>query len=324
MDSDGGAERSSGRLATSTSIEPRPARHLTSPNEMLSLFCGSVSKPSEARLELKVWREIQFLVADFCGGGAVRIPRLAFHAIASITRGSVEIYQRNSQARGAGVTVHEGKTIIQASATSFDYVWRLPYQAHWACISPELVRRLAEESGIADSERLEIRSSLEAGDPVCGHLLKVLAEEAQIGEHAAQTLIVESVANALAGRLLKRFHAYRYATSGALGAHSFRRVYSYMEANLGARIYLDNLARVAGVSRCHFARQFRLRTGESPMGLLMRLRIERAKTLLERNGSKISEVSATLGFADQSHFTRIFRRLIGVTPTEYRNQLKIR
>jgi AraC family transcriptional regulator len=293
---------------------------------MIALFSRSVNEPSEARLELKVWPEIQFLVADFCGAGAVRIPRLAFHAIASVTRGSVEIYRRSAEAPGAGVTVHEGHTSIEAGATSFDYVWQAPHQAHWACISPQLIRRLAEESGIADPERLEIRSSLEAADSVCGHLLKVLAEEARIGDHAAQPLIVESVANALAGRLLTRYCASRYRPGalGALSAHSFRRVYSYMKTNLGTRIYLDTLARVAGVSRCHFARQFRLRTGESPMGQLLRMRIENAKTLLQQNGSKMSEVAATLGFGDQSHFTRKFRLLVGITPTEYRNQLKLR
>jgi AraC-like DNA-binding protein len=61
-----------------------------------------------------------------------------------------------------------------------------------------------------------------------------------------------------------------------------------------------------------------------PMGLLLRLRIERAKTLLEQNGSKISEVAATLGFADQSHFTRKFRCVVGITPAKYRNQSKLR
>jgi AraC family transcriptional regulator len=317
--------RSPDSARASTSSRRRPARHLVSPNELIALFNRSVSRQSEARLELKVWPDIQFLVADFCGGGAVRVPRLAFHAIALVTRGSVEICRGAEAASGAGVTVQEGQTIIEAGAASFDYVWQIPHQTYWACISPELVRRLAEQSGIPDAERLEIRSSLEAADPVCGHLLKVLAEEARIGAHATQPLIVESLANALVGRLLTRFCASRYGTRsalGALGACSFRRVYSYMEANLGVRIYLDNLARVAGVSRYHFARQFRLRTGESPMGLLLRLRIERAKTLLEQNGSMMSEVAATLGFGDQTHFTRQFRRLVGVTPTEYRNQSK--
>jgi AraC family transcriptional regulator len=322
---DGGAPRPSTRLGASTSIGRRPARHLVSPNEMIALFHRSASERAEARLELKVWPEIQFLVANFRGDGAVRIPPLAFHAIASVTRGSVEIYRSSGAAASAGVTVREGQTVMEAGDTSFDYVWQFPHQVHWACISPALVRRLAEQSGIADPERLEIRSSLESTDPVCGHLLKVLAEEAQVRTHAAQALIVKSVANALAGRLLARFCVLRCKTGGAFGAlgtHSFRRVCSYMEANLGARIYLATLARVAGLSRCHFARQFRLRTGESPMGLLLRLRIERAKTLLEQNGSKMSDVAATLGFADQSHFTRKFRRLVGMTPTEYRNQLK--
>src|ERR1700730_9931542 len=197
MSADGGAAGSSTRLGASASIGPRVARHLVSPNEMIALFSRSVSEPSEARLELKVWREIQFLAADFCGGGgAVRVPRLAFHAIVSVTRGSVDIYRGSAEAPDAGVTVHEGQTIIEAGVTSFDYVWHVPHKTQWACISHALVRRLAEESGPTDPGRMEFRASLMAQFLTCNQLLKEIGAQAQDAAPAAQTLIVESVANA--------------------------------------------------------------------------------------------------------------------------------
>jgi len=102
-----------------------------------------------------------------------------------------------------------------------------------------------------------------------------------------------------------------------LTARRFARVRDYIECNLGEAISLEDLARVAGISRFHFARQFRAWTGESPMGYLLRTRVERAKTLLRDSRARVADISAELGFADQSHFTRRFRRLVGMPPSAY-------
>jgi AraC family transcriptional regulator len=104
---------------------------------------------------------------------------------------------------------------------------------------------------------------------------------------------------------------------GELIGQRFARVRDYIEHNLGDAISLSDLARVAGVSRFHFARQFRACTGESPMGYLLRTRVERAKTRLRDSQVRVIDISAELGFADQSHFTRTFRRLVGVPPSVY-------
>jgi AraC family transcriptional regulator len=104
---------------------------------------------------------------------------------------------------------------------------------------------------------------------------------------------------------------------GGLPGGALHRVRAYIDDHIGERISLDELARQAGVSRFHFARQFRLSTGESPMGYLRRQRIERSKSILQTRHSTIAEVAARLGFSDQSHFTRIFGRLVGVSPGSF-------
>jgi AraC family transcriptional regulator len=100
-------------------------------------------------------------------------------------------------------------------------------------------------------------------------------------------------------------------------AHRFVRVLDYIEHHLGDAISLEDLARVAGVSRFHFARQFRARTGESPMSYLMRTRVERSKTRLRDSRTRVIDIAAEFGFADQSHFGRTFRRLVGMPPSAY-------
>ena len=104
---------------------------------------------------------------------------------------------------------------------------------------------------------------------------------------------------------------------GGLPGGALRRVRTYIDEHIGERIYLSELARQAGVSRFHFARQFRLSTGESPMEYLRRVRIDRSKRILETRRTTIAEVAAGLGFSDQSHFTRTFGRLVGVSPASF-------
>ncbi len=101
------------------------------------------------------------------------------------------------------------------------------------------------------------------------------------------------------------------------------RVVAHIEDNLGESLTLGMLARVACVSRFHFARTFRQSTGYSPMAYVLRRRVEHARLQLAQGYQKLSDLAADLGFCDQSHFTRIFRRMTGYTPREYARRLDL-
>jgi transcriptional regulator GlxA family with amidase domain len=102
-----------------------------------------------------------------------------------------------------------------------------------------------------------------------------------------------------------------------LSRRALNRACSYIAENLGERFTLNDLAREAGVSRFHFARLFRISTGRSPMAYLVQSRIERAKQMLLQSDRPVCEIAAALGFCDQSHLTRTFRRITGVTPRDF-------
>ena len=118
-------------------------------------------------------------------------------------------------------------------------------------------------------------------------------------------------------RLVPHGDHARHRFRGGLAGGALRRVRAYIDDHIGEHISLDELACQAGVSRFHFARQFRLSTGESPMGYLRRVRIERSKSILQTRNATIAEVAVRLGFSDQSHFTRIFGRIVGVSPGSF-------
>jgi AraC-like DNA-binding protein len=104
---------------------------------------------------------------------------------------------------------------------------------------------------------------------------------------------------------------------GTSNAHHFGFCPTLTVTGMWVTGCFEELARQAGVSRFHFARQFRLSTGKSPMEYLRQVRIERSKSILQTRDTSIAEIAARLGFSDQSHFTRIFGRLVGVPPGSY-------
>ncbi len=74
-----------------------------------------------------------------------------------------------------------------------------------------------------------------------------------------------------------------------------------------------------GLSAWHFSRRFKADFGLSPHAYLIRRQIDRARLLLGRRGQPLKAIAQDCGFADQSHFCRTFRRIVGVTPARFRD-----
>jgi AraC-like DNA-binding protein len=98
-----------------------------------------------------------------------------------------------------------------------------------------------------------------------------------------------------------------------------RRVADYVDSHLSNKITLLDLAAVAGLSRMHFASQFRMATGLRPHEYLLRQRIRRADELPRYTALTIVEIAFSVGFQTQAHFTTVFKRIAGSTPAQWRN-----
>jgi AraC family transcriptional regulator len=104
----------------------------------------------------------------------------------------------------------------------------------------------------------------------------------------------------------------------ALPKWRLRRVEEYVQANFDSGISLSDLAKVAGLSRMHFAAQFRAATGYSPREYLLNQRIEHAKSLLLNTETPLAQVALTVGFSSQAHFSTVFKRITSETPARWR------
>lgn len=99
------------------------------------------------------------------------------------------------------------------------------------------------------------------------------------------------------------------------------RVRRLLHDRFAESLRIGELAGEAGIDPSRLARLFRLHYGASPGAYLRKVRIEHALRRLEDPDVTIAAVAAEAGFADQSHFTRVFRRQTGTTPGVYRNDL---
>jgi AraC-like DNA-binding protein len=95
----------------------------------------------------------------------------------------------------------------------------------------------------------------------------------------------------------------------------------YIEENYTTPLTLDEVANANAMSRFHFSRVFKLKTGLSFKKFLNRTRIKAAKSLMREEEMNVTEACFAVGFNDLSYFTRVFRVLEGVTPSSYRKGL---
>ena len=96
-----------------------------------------------------------------------------------------------------------------------------------------------------------------------------------------------------------------------------RRVLDYVEANLSQQLTLSKLAEIAGLSLHHFARMFKRTIGVAPYRYVLERRLEHAKAMLRISRASLVDISLSVGFYSQSHFTSAFGRMVGATPTEF-------
>ena len=107
-------------------------------------------------------------------------------------------------------------------------------------------------------------------------------------------------------------------TRGGLAPWQLRRAQEMMRSHLDEAVPLAELARACKLSPGHFARAFRQATGQPPHRWLMEQRIEKAKQLLVDSTLSLAQIAWTCGFADQSHFTRVFAQLVQSSPGQWR------
>jgi AraC family transcriptional regulator len=159
-----------------------------------------------------------------------------------------------------------------------------------------------------------------ASDPVVHHL-GICLHTARSRPLEMSSVCADHIASALAAYLKQAHNVVSLpppAARGGLAPWQLRRAKEMLISRLGEPISLAELARACKLSPSHFARAFRHATGQPPHRWLMEQRIEKAKQLLVDTTLSLAQIALTCGFADQSHFTRVFAQLAQSSPGQWR------
>jgi AraC family transcriptional regulator len=116
----------------------------------------------------------------------------------------------------------------------------------------------------------------------------------------------------------------RIGHRGRLSGRRLQRAIAFIGLHLSESVRLDDVAAAAGLSTFHFARLFKKSTGLTPHRYLMNARVEKAKVLLRACDKSLTEIATECGFFDQSHMSKVFRRIAGVSPLDCRDGRKNR
>jgi AraC family transcriptional regulator len=159
-------------------------------------------------------------------------------------------------------------------------------------------------------------------DPFITQIAGLLSREVLSGD-AASGLLAVSVATQLAVHLLRNYSEHPEpvkAGQQSLAPRAVALATAFIHENYPRDIGLADLAQAAHLSPFHLSRLFKKATGRTPHQYLVEVRVNSARSLLTAGaGSRsLADIAAAVGFADQSHLTRHFKRVLGVTPKQLR------
>lgn len=176
--------------------------------------------------------------------------------------------------------------------------------AHWPAVNwrPDLF--------VTEDSRLLCSGGVHAAGDVSLYLVEKLCGH-EVAVQCAKALLLP----------MPRVHQSGYAMLPVSQPHDnprIRAVESFLENNFREDVSTQTLADRAGMGARTFARHFKAATGRLPAAYIQALRIETAKTMLERDATPIQSISSEVGYDDVAFFRRLFKRSTGMTPAEYR------
>jgi AraC family transcriptional regulator len=223
----------------------------------------------------------------------------------------------------SGRTVHDGVAMpgtfhVTEPGARTRCLFRGPYDVLHFHVPNGLISEICR--GIAAQETAGFGSQTTlARDTTAERLaLALLAAERIAGSYGH--VYADSVGIAIVARLLSLRQADLSDPPKVteLAKWRLKRAIEYIETSLAESVSLADIASAAGLTRMHFAAQFRAATGLRPHEYLLRRRIERAQEKLAGTDISLAEIALSVGFQTQSHFTSVFTRMVGQPPRAWR------
>jgi AraC family transcriptional regulator len=186
------------------------------------------------------------------------------------------------------------------------------------CLESDFLVRVAEEVFDLQSSQLRLKAVESQRDPLVTQIAGLLSREA-LNSDSGSPLVAKSMAMQLAVHLIRHYSERpQPAAAGQSPPRAVLLASDFIRDNYSRDISLGDIADAAHLSPFHLARLFKKTTGMTPHQYLVDVKVNSARSLLTAGaGSRsLAEVAAAVGFSDQSHLTRHFKRALGLTPRQ--------
>jgi AraC family transcriptional regulator len=213
-----------------------------------------------------------------------------------------------------------GTIQVKAAQEQFWQRWFFPADVLAVAFDKAFFENLTRE---ATGSAVDLVGELGISDPALSQLTALLDRELCAGGLNGR-FYAENIGAALAAYLAQRRTGKRLSTvfrEPRLAPARLKRVIDYIDTNLDGALGLTGISAIAGLNAHHFAHAFKASMGMPPHRFIIERRVDKARRLLDNRQQSIAEIAIACGFANQSHFTEHFRRVVGTTPAKYRRSL---
>ena len=221
------------------------------------------------------------------------------------------------------------KTDVRAGATYlYDlkrdprYVIDKPFHSLFFYLPRSVLGDIARQPGVPRIGELSYEPGVGHDDGVIRHIGASLQEGLRRPDETNQ-LFVDHMMLALTAHVAQTYGGLKPGAEpnrGGLAPWQVKRACDRLESDLAGKVALHQIAADLGLSVSHFSRAFRISTGLPPHQWLLRQRVKAAKQLMTVRDLPLSEIAMSAGFANQSHFTRVFSSMVGVSPGAWRRE----
>lgn len=217
--------------------------------------------------------------------------------------------------------VVQGNCVIIPANTPQQVEWDKGIGALLLAIDPTIFAQTIYE--VVDPDKIELLPQFATPDPFI-HQIGVALKTALLKQSKTSRLYAETLVNSLILHLLEHYTTTcpntKGSVAGQLPRYKLQQVIDYIDAYLDRDLSIQELSDVVQMSPHYFSQLFKQSTGTTPYQYVIRCRIERAKELISQKKLSLAEIATQVGFVDQSHLHRQFRRLVGITLKNYAKQ----
>lgn len=218
--------------------------------------------------------------------------------------------------------IRAGTTYLYDLQRDPRYVIDKPFHSLFFYLPRSALDDTARQAGARLAGELAYQPGVGHDDTVVRHLGSSLLEALHRPDEANQ-LFVDHAMLAVTAHVAQAYGGLRRPVElarGGLAPWQVKRACEKLESDLGGKFSLQQIAADFDLSVSHFSRAFRVSTGLPPHQWLLRQRVNAAKQLMRVRDLSLSEIAISAGFANQSHFTRVFSSVVGVSPAAWRRE----